>query len=476
MRGGALHNDAEAASSFFQLTPLALAALSISTSMSLHYLAYSLARPATMTLFTSSRLGFGNSRSAYPFAMTFISPISLVLLLGYGAVLGKLGPLSALKATTLGCASVLLVSGFLIAKLDGMVESHPTAKIITKYLIGTLFVFRESYVQLITSQHWSFLSSILTPNQSSRWFAPISGLTSVTSAVAAMAVGRLSQILGLSGVLVVAGLVLGLSLILGDVAYGIAQKNGFNPADEHFQKTKNTTTSNHNSDGIITKAKDIFTRVPTLWALFCEILACQGLSTLLNVLCVTKVSEVITDDTERAGWMGQFFATTNVLSSVLQFGILPTTSTWIEPSTLWKGMPLIMLAVTLFLASPKLGTNLATAEPSLTAIALAFQLMKTMEFSVRRMLDEMVYVPLDYESRYLGKEVIGVLGYRFGKSAASLLLSALTSSFGVIGLRELSYFTTGAAALWMGTAWRLSNLVPTRKEAEEAYKKMKKRG
>jgi hypothetical protein len=192
--------------------------------MSLHYLAYSLARPATMTLFTSSRLGFGNSRSAYPFAMTFISPMSLVLLLGYGAVLGKLGPLGALKATTLGCASVLLVSGLLIAKLDGMVESHPTAKMITKYLIGTLFVFRESYVQLITSQHWSFLSSVLTPNQSSRWFAPISGLTSITSAVAAMGVGRLSQILGLSGVLVVAGLVLGVSLILGDVAYGIAER------------------------------------------------------------------------------------------------------------------------------------------------------------------------------------------------------------------------------------------------------------
>lgn len=45
--------------------------------------------------------------------------------------------------------------------------------------------------------------------------------------------------------------------------------------------------------------------MPTLWALFCEILACQGLSTLLNVMCVTKVSEVILDDTERAGWMGK---------------------------------------------------------------------------------------------------------------------------------------------------------------------------
>jgi hypothetical protein len=44
----------------------------------------------------------------------------------------------------------------------------------------------------------------------------------------------------------------------------------------------------------------------------------------------------------------------------------------------------------------------------------------------------------------------------------------------VIGLRELSYFTTGAAALWLKTAWSLSALVPTKEEADEAYKKMKK--
>jgi ATP/ADP translocase len=133
-------------------------------------------------------------------------------------------------------------------------------------------------------------------------------------------------------------------------------------------------------------------------------------------------------------------------------------------------MPLAMLAATFFLTSQTLGA----IEPSLNLIALAFLLMKTMEFSVRRMLDEMVYVPLDFESRYLGKEVIGVLGYRFGKSAASLLLSGLTSSFGAIGLKELSYFTTCAAALWLKTAWSLSNLVPTRAEADEAYNAMKK--
>lgn len=98
----------------------------------------------------------------------------------------------------------------------------------------------------------------------------------------------------------------------------VNMKNGFNPADEHKKKQSNITAkksssfknnndnkTNNEGSSLITKARDVFTRVPTLWALFCEILACQGLSTLLNVLCVTKVSEVISDDKERAGWMGK---------------------------------------------------------------------------------------------------------------------------------------------------------------------------
>jgi len=466
------------------LTPQARATLSMATCMSLHYLAYSLARPATMTLFTSTRLGFGNSVSAYPFAMTFISPMSFILLLFYGNVLHQRGPLKALQTTTVGCATILGLCGALLAKLDPLIDSNANLAKVARYIVGILFIFRESYVQLITSQHWSFISSVLTPNQSSTWFAPISGLTSVTSAVSAMGVGKLSGLWGLQGVLGVAAIVLGLSVFFGERAYSIAEKNGFNPADEHNRKkkegkdsTNNKSSTSNKEDGLITKARDVFTRVPTLWALFCEILACQGLSTLLNVCTVTKVSEVIPDDTERAGWMGKFFATVNVLSCILQFGVLPVTSSFTEPSLLWKGMPMIMIIMTVLLAFPKItggGSGGNGVEPSLNMVASAFLVMKTMEFSVRRMLDEMVYVPLDYESRFLGKEVIGVLGYRFGKSAASLALSALTSSLGAVGLRELSYFTTGAAGLWLGTAWRLSTLVPTRAEAEEAYKKMKK--
>ena len=40
---------------------------------------------------------------------------------------------------------------------------------------------------------------------------------------------------------------------------------------------------------------------------------------MLNVLTVTKVSEVISDDTERAGWMGNV-SSTNLLCDLVGFG------------------------------------------------------------------------------------------------------------------------------------------------------------
>ena len=99
--------------------------------------------------------------------------------------------------------------------------------------------------------------------------------------------------------------------------------------------------------------------------------------------------------------------------------------------------------------------------------------MKILEFSVRRMLDEMVYVPLDYDSRYIGKEVISVFGYRFGKSGMSLILSAFTSLLPSFDIKELTQATAAMALFWTASAFHLSAMVPSRADAEEAYIKMK---
>eukprot|EP00979_Chaetoceros_neogracilis_P017376 scaffold10209_cov233-Chaetoceros_neogracile.AAC.6 len=388
------------------ISPRGSSVLCMAIAMSLHYLSYSIAR----------------NTAAFPLAMAFISPTSLMLLVLYGKILNKAGPKGAVRQTTFLCASVLW----------GMEPIHipffgGSSMKLLQLLVGALFIFRESYVQLLTSQYWSFMASILTPDQSAKWFSPISGLTSVTSAVAGLGVSNVVEAVGLSGALGLAGLILTTSLIFTEKAYAISDKGGFTPSDDEMKKTKKgkkAMTPKSEDLSLFRKASGLFVRVPVLKALFIEILAGQGLATLLNVCFVTKLSQSLPDDTMRAGWMGKFFASINGVAMCLQFGVIPKIMPYLEPRTLWRFMPTVMV----------------------------------MEFSIRRMLDEMVYVPLDFESRFLGKEIISVFGYRFGKSGMSLALSG------------------GAAFLWLTAAWNVSNRVLSRAEAETLYQSKKKGG
>lgn len=231
---------------------------------------------------------------------------------------------------------------------------------------------------------------------------------------------------------------------------------------------KGKAAAGHSDESLLKKASGLFGRVPVLKALFMEILAGQGLATLLNVCFVTKLSDAISDDSIRAGWMGKFFASINVVAMCLQFGVIPKIMPHLEPKTLWRFMPTMMVVALAFVC---LNEN-----PSLYIISGVFMLFKVMEFSIRRMLDEMVYVPLDFESRFLGKEIISVFGYRFGKSGMSLALTGLTSVFGNFGLQQLSCLTGGAACLWLSAAWNVSNRVLSRADAEALYQKKKKPG
>ena len=151
----------------------------------------------------------------------------------------------------------------------------------------------------------------------------------------------------------------------------------------------------------------------------------------------------------------------------LQFGVLPLLMRVLEPKDLWRVVPLISLVFTTVQAFQE--------NPSLHVVAGSLLVMKFLEYSARRMLDEMVYVPLDFESRFVGKEIIGVFGYRLGKSLMSLSLSALTSAFGDFNLQTLSIFCDIAGLAWAKTAWDLSSLVPTRKEAQDSYDAVRKK-
>lgn len=407
----AAENQVNPERGLFGLTPEGKSVLFMAIAMSFHYLGYSLARPVTVALFTSASSGYAGIAGAFPFAMAFVSPLSLLLLMGYTKTLDKHGARRTMVQTTSLCAIAIALSALVIAYCHHVqLEFHGTP--VVKFITAPLFVFREAYVQLLTSQYWSFMASILNPSQSEKWFGPIAGLTSLTSALSGFLVTPVVQRIGLSGALMGTAVTLLVSLILSSSAYDIARKHGFEPTEIKSKpslkaKSQGTSTQSR-SVGMVEKTVSLFERVPLLRLLFFEVLTSQAMATILNISFVAALSTAIPNDSKRAGYVGVFFSAINLLTMVIQFGALPSLIRSFEARDLWKAMPVLTFLFTSFQATQK--------NPSLAIVSASFMVMKVTEYSVRRLLDEMLFVPLDFESRFLGKELIGVFGYRFGKS------------------------------------------------------------
>ncbi len=95
----------------------------------------------------------------------------------------------------------------------------------------------------------------------------------------------------------------------------------------------------------------------------------------------------------------------------------------------------------------------------------SFFAMKMMEYSLRGAANEMLYVSLDYESRYLGKKVISLIAGKFGKSAMAVALSMLMVLYGEE--TEVLWYLLATATvftfLWLFVSMSLHTLIETSK-------------
>lgn len=92
------------------------------------------------------------------------------------------------------------------------------------------------------------------------------------------------------------------------------------------------------------------------------------------------------------------------------------------------------------------------------------------------MANELIYVPLDFESRYVGKEVIGMLGYRLGKSGTSLLISGVGYLLkDGLGVSQLVGMSSAISVVWLGSAHRLTQFLPKGKIGQDIILKKGKK-
>lgn len=286
--------------------------------------------------------------------------------------------------------------------------------------------------------------------------------------------------IGLIGMVACNCLFLLVSLICSDRAYQLSEMHGFDPAVTKQQQQQkkidaenakkpasaqsagSTVAADDKSQSLLWKAKDLFSRVPTLGALFSEVLTFQAMSVILNIAMVTQLKNTMPSDVDRAAWTGRLFASVSGVSGLLQFLVIPFCLKLVEPRLVWRVMPIIPLFCSIF-------QSLQGSNPALSILALSFFAAKTMDYSIRGVVTEMTYQPLDFDSRYLGKEIIGVFGSRFGKSGVSLILSFLAYAVPNFGIYHLSQISVVASLAWLCTSFWLSHLVPKKSEAQEAF-------
>jgi ATP/ADP translocase len=449
------------------LSPRVRAVAYMCAAMSLHYGGYEFVRNAGLALFTSDA-GFPGA-AAFPLANALVSPVSVGLLLVYGRHLEGGGPRVALCTTTAYCIAFVLITAAILL-LNTAVPA-----VVTQAVIGAAFLFQNSYVYMLASQYWSFTDTVVTPDEGAKWFGLLTGISSVVCTITASLVPVIVPHTGLIGLYSLTAFTLVGSLVCGDRAYALAQQHGFDPAlqqePKHNKKQvqEETTVATAKSGNRMYDAIALFRRVPTLGALFIEGISFQSLNTILNVAMVRALKLEITDDMARSAFTGRFYALVSGVSAVLQFVVLPIGMKHLEPKHIWRIMPVIPFVVSLFQVIP--GSSV-----SLRILASALFLTKIMDYSIRSVVYNMVYQPLDFESRFVGKEIIGVFGSRFGKSGMSLLLSGLTAT-GLLSssLRPLSFFSLAASTAWVSTTWWLSNLLPRKAEAQRTVEERKRK-
>ena len=124
-------------------------------------------------------------------------------------------------------------------------------------------------------------------------------------------------------------------------------------------------------------------------------------------------------DSERAVLVGRFFASVNIAACFLQVFVMPHV---LSISTL----PKVLCAIPMIVFCIVIGGYIY---PSLLTIMFGFGALKVLEYSIMTSATEMIYMPMNHEQRYLGKELIRFFGHRMGKSAAVMMLSAASVHF-----------------------------------------------
>ena len=214
----------------------------------------------------------------------------------------------------------------LVVANDGDIFS---LKIISQCWIVFMFVAKSAFVQLLYSQHWSFLTSLLSCNdedcshaQTARWAPIIAGIASIAATASGWLVAPLVEWIklqyskvperavntddtldDLTGLLFVSAILLLVTCCFSDLAYVLADGQFAQTIERKIERKH--AEKRIRTESLLQESVRLLRRTPILIALCAEVIVYQSVASFYNQLFVSSTKSAISVDHARAVYTGK---------------------------------------------------------------------------------------------------------------------------------------------------------------------------
>jgi ATP:ADP antiporter, AAA family len=320
-------------------------------------------------------------------------------------------------------ASCLVISGALAAFRT--VSSNPGP-------VGSacLFVFTDILGVVLVEQFWSLTNSIYTTPEGRGWY----GVVGTGGLVGGMAGGWLAALLlkhlplKTPDLLVTAA---GIIMLIYCLTWYMSRAGMYCEVD---------TAARPSIDPSVHGWR-IFGHSRYLLMIAVLILLAQLASPLVEYQFLNTVEENFAEREARTAFLGDFYSALGVVSVAVNLVATPVVHRVFGPIAGLMVQPLMMgLCSWGFLLAPTLFFGGAARISD-----------RALSYSINRASKELLYVPVDPVVIYQAKAWIDMFGYRTFKLSGSLLILLFTQWLPIqLGVAQLSWFTIGICAVWIG--------------------------
>ncbi|MGM3390160.1 MFS transporter [Stutzerimonas stutzeri] len=318
------------------------------------------------------------------------------------------------------------------------------------WLARVFYVWISVYNLFVVSVAWSLMADVFDSEQAKRLFAFIAAGASVGGLLGPALSAMLIDSIGASGLMFLAALLLGVTLILKQSLMrwrleGGAGRPGSAPTENPREPLPGNPFSGMTA----------VLRSPYLLGIAGFVVLLATVTTFLYFEQARLVAEHFPD---RAAQVRVF----GTIDFVVQAGALMSQLFITGRIAPKLGVRVLLAIVPLLMCAGFVGLALA---PGFALLATLMILRRIGEYAFVRPGREMLFAPLDAESKYKAKNFIDTVVYRCGDAASGWAKSLLDMLGQGAGLAAL--IGAGCALLWAYLGWRLGQRVDNRPEPPE---------